>query len=61
MAASVSVNTFAYILNAYPEGAYVADKFGKYPSDYAAENEDAETRINAFAALLQNDRKITVA
>lgn len=55
MAERVSANTFAYILDAYPEGAYVPDKFGKYPIDYAAENKDAETRMNAFAALLQND------
>jgi len=55
MAKRVSVNTFAYILEAYPEGAYVPDKVGKYPIDYAAENLDAETRINAIAALLQND------
>ena len=61
MAERVSVNTYAYILGAYPEGAYVPDKFGKYPIDYAAENKDVESRINAFAALLQNDRKITVA
>jgi len=51
----VSENTFAYILGAYPEGAYVPDKFGKYPIDYAAENKDTETRMNAIAALLQND------
>ncbi len=55
MAKRVSLNTFAYILDAYPEGAYVPDKFGKYPIDYAAENKDSETRMNAFAALLQND------
>eukprot|EP00985_Skeletonema_marinoi_P003982 scaffold1742_cov150-Skeletonema_marinoi.AAC.1 len=55
MAKRVSVNTFAYILEAYPEGAYVPGKVGKLPIDYAAEKLDAETRINAIAALLQNN------
>jgi len=51
----VSENTFAYILGAYPEGAYVPDNFGNYPIDYAIRNQNLETRLNAIAALLQND------
>ena len=46
---------FLYILGAYPEGAYFPDRFGKYPIDYAAANEDEKTRTSAIEALMRND------
>ena len=52
---SVPINVFACLLEAYPEAAYVPDKAGKYPIDYASENKDSETKRNAIAALIHND------